>query len=357
MRRVLALALLTAFPNSVAGQTLYEGTAGTAPIVVELDTDSDVPTGRYFYSRTRFDIDLSGERQGEGVTLESRLTEDKLVLKRNGHGLFGTLTTGKGRTLPVSLRPAAPPAPPAGAPADLDGYARMQLAGLSFLPGSAERISSRTIRWYNEPISKTRLFRLESGYAPEALRTINAALARTQWEHVQNWFGCPGFDGGAGMDTDEASTPYLDDRFVSYKWDSGWSCAGAAHPDFGTTGITYDARTGAGLKLEDLLRFGTTAPPAEQSDGWYSYRGDRFAPGLVALLKRYHPTEMADIGQNAEDDECNYADPDVWDFPAWYLTAKGLYVGAYFARVQRACDAPDWSVLPWKALNGPAIRE
>ncbi|MBB5708826.1 hypothetical protein [Sphingomonas xinjiangensis] len=355
----LAPALLTAallLPGAAGAQTLYQGTVGTSPIVLQLEKDGEEAFGRYFYRRTRFDSDLSGEREGEDFKLESRLTGDRLVLKRQGRRLAGTLTTSKGRTLPVSLQVATPPPPPAGAPKDLDGYARMQLAGLRFTMGESVRIGTRRIRWYQEPVSGTRLFRLEDGYPTDPLRKINAALSETQWRHVQSWFDCPGFGGGAGIDTDDASTPYLDDRFVSYAWQSAWSCSGAAHPDFGTSGVTYDARTGAMLKLEDLLRFGTAAPPAEESDIWYSYRGKQFAPGLVALLKRYHPDEMADKGADPEDGDCNYADPDVWDFPSWYLTADGLFVGAYFARVERACDAPDWAIIPWKALNGPAAR-
>lgn len=351
---LLAAALL---PVSAAAQTLYEGTAGSAPIVLELGDGSDAAVGRYFYRRTRFDSDLSGERHGDTFTLTSRLTEDKLVLKQQGNSLKGTLTTSKGRTLPVSLRPATPPPRPAGAPADLDGYARMQLAGITFTPGTLQRIGTRTIRWYVEPQSQIRLFRLEDGYTAPARNKINAALAATHWQHVQQWFDCPAREGGTGVDTDEASVPHLDDRFVSYAWQSAWSCSGAAHPDFGMSGFTYDARTGDTLKLEDLLRFGDSPPPAENSKTWYSYRGGRFAPGLIALLTRYHPGEMAVPGEAAEDDECNYADPDVWDFPAWYLTPDGLFVGAYFPRVNRACDAPDWAVIPWKALNGPALRQ
>ncbi|MCD2323982.1 hypothetical protein LQ953_08155 [Sphingomonas sp. IC-56] len=359
MRCAFAPALLVAALASGAShaQTLYEGTAGPSPIVLELDARSEEPTGRYFYRRTRFDSDLSGERQGETFTLQSRLTQDKLVLKRQGQQLTGTLTTSKGRALPVALRRATPPPASNGAPGDLDGYARMQLVGLTLLPGATERIGTRTVRWFREPMSGTRLFRIEGGYAPAALRKINTALAETQWRHVQNWFDCPAYGGGAGVEVDDAGKPYLADRFVSYAWQSAWSCSGAAHPDFGTTGITYDARTGDPLKLEDLLRFGDSPPPAEDSNAWYSYRGDHFAPGLVALLTRYHPEEMADPGKDTEEDACNYADPDVWDFPAWYLSAKGLFVSAYFTRVNRACDAPDWAVIPWEALNGPALRQ
>lgn len=349
--RLFAAALVAlAFPATASAQ-LYEGKAGSAPIIVELDTGDGAPSGRYFYRSTRLDIALDGEREADVLKLSARLTGDSLVLRRSGSGWAGTLTTAKGKALPVSLTPAVPPAAPAGAPTNLDGYDRMQLAGLRLEPGPAERIGTRTIRWYTERRSGTRLFRIEGGYAAAALHKINVALTVTQWEHVRNWFGCPGYEGGAGIDSDEAGPVYLDDSRVSYPWRTSWGCAGAAHPDFGVQGFVFDARTGGEVKLDDLLRFGKMPPP-DRSDAWYAYRGGTFATGLVALLKRYHPAQMA----APKGDGCSYDDSDVWSFPQAWFTPDGLFVAAYFARVARACDAPEWAVIPWRALNGPAAR-
>ncbi len=349
--RPAAFLVTLALPGAAWAQ-LYEGKAGTTPVVLELDESDGPPSGRYFYRSTRLDIAFEGERDADGLTLRARLTGDNLVLKRAGSGWAGTLTTAKGKTLPVALAPATPPPAPAGATSDLGGYDRLQLAGLRLEAGPTERIGARTLRWYTERLSGTRLFRIEAGYAAPALHRINAALAATQWQHVRNWFGCPGYDGGAGIDSDEAGPVYLGDSFVSYAWRTSWGCAGAAHPDFGVEGVIYDARTGTGIELDDLLRFGETPPPPERSKAWYAYRGGTFAEGLVALLKRTHPKDMA----ASKADGCDYGEPGVWSFPSTYLTADGLFVAAYFARVDRACDAPEWAVIPWKALNGPAAR-
>ena len=348
-RPALVLAALV-LPGTAAAQ-LYAGKAGTAPIVLELDRGEGAPSGRYFYRSSRLDIALEGARSAEGLTLDARVTGDKLVLQRAGTGWTGTLTTAKGKNLPVALTPAVAPPAPAGAPAGLGDYDRLQLAGLHFEPGPVERIGRRTLRWYSETLTGIRLFRIEAGYTVAATQRINAALATTQWQHVRNWFGCPGYDGGVGIDSDEAGSVHLDAAYVSYVWRTSWGCAGAAHPDFGSEGFIYHARTGAELTLDDLLRFGKAPPPAPRSDDWYKYRTEVLAPGLVALLKRYHPREMTD-----ETEGCSYDDPEVWSVPAAWLTADGLFVTAYFARVARACDAPDWAVIPWRALNGPAAR-
>ena len=344
-----ALALLV-LPGAARAQ-LYEGKAGTAPIVLELDQGDGAPSGRYFYRSTRLDIAFEGERRGDGVALNARLTGDKLALKRVGTGGTGTLPTVTAKPRRgAHPRAAAPPAP-VGAPADLGDYDRLQLAGLRFEPGAIERFGPRVIRWYTERVTGIRLFRLESGYAASAQRRINAALDAAHWQHVHNWFGCPGYEGGAGIDADEANSLYLDASYVSYAWHTSWGCAGAAHPDFGMQGWIYDARSGARIGIDDLLRFGK-APPRGQSDAWYAYHREVFSPGLLALLKRHHSQEIA----AAKADGCDYDDAGVWGVPEAYLTPQGLFVGAYFARAERACDEPEWAVIPWRELNGPAAR-
>jgi hypothetical protein len=79
-------------------------------------------------------------------------------------------------------------------------------------------------------------------------------------------------------------------------------------------------------------------------------RDKLFAPGLIALLRRYHPQEMKPPKAGDEDD-CDYTQTDVWNFPAWSLGSKGLWVGAIFPRVMRPCDSPDWAIIPWSALK------
>lgn len=55
-------------------------------------------------------------------------------------------------------------------------------------------------------------------------------------------------------------------------------------------------------------------------------------------MKQYHPAEMA---PPKKDDDCDYTDSEVWAFPNWALTEKGLWLGAINARAERVCDSPD----------------
>ena len=363
LRRLVPLLLLlfTATPALAGQDETYSGVVGSAPIVMELTPGTDEVTGQYFYRSTRFDIDLSGQWRGQALELTSSLTGDHLSLTRAGGGLAGALTTAKGRRLAVSLQPAGEPSPPP-APADLPPklslYARLQLSGLTLIPQGPETLNGKTIRWYRNGLTGIRLFRLESGYAAPAMAAMNQALARNQWAEVSAWLQCPGSGGGPGMDSSEADRPWLGPAHVSYIWRSSWSCAGTAHPDFGADGHSFDARTGRELTLDEVLpeNGGRPIPPAD-SDAWLDYRSKVFAPAVVALLKRHHQAEMTPP-KSGDDDDCDYADPDVWDFPSWALTDKGLWLGAVFARVMRPCDSPDWAVIPWSALpsQGRAAR-
>lgn len=354
---LLASLVLLSAPLRAASddRQVYAGTVGAARVVMELERSGDDVTGRYFYRKYRLDIGLGGGWNGDRLVLESRSSGDRLVLRRAAAQLAGSLTTKAGRTLPVRLSPVGASAPPPpGASSQMTGtspYERHQLAELSLVPGSIRHDGPRTLRDWREPVSGITLFRIESGYAAPVLTRINAALERQQWERVSQWFGCEGFDGQSGIDVSEARSPYFSDDFVSYAWFASWSCAGTAHPDFGTQGVTFEARTGRELQLEDLLYFGGLPAPQPDSAAFYTYRSEVFAPRVVALLRELYPHEMQPADGEAAEDQCDYADASVWDFPSWYLTEQGLYLGAYFARAQRPCDEPDWSVIPWQHLT------
>lgn len=354
---LLAMLIALAFPlRAVASEPhVFVGSVGVARVVMELEGDADAVTGRYFYRKYRLDIGLSGARTKDTLVLDARTSGDRIVLRRTRSGMAGTLTTKAGRQLPIKLLPAGAEDevvnPMVASLTGLSPYQRAQLGGLALVPGKLRQQGPRILRDWREPVSGIGLFRIEHGYPQPVMDTINAALERQHWEQVANWFACEGFDGAPGIDIAEERAVFLDDRFVSYAWFSSWSCAGTAHPDFGTQGYTFDAQTGRQLELEDVTYFGKMPPPDADTSAFYAYRSKIFAPKIVELLRKLYPDEMPRSGSETNEDECDYADPSVWDFPSWYMTKDGLYLGAYFARVQRPCDEPEWSIIPWDHLN------
>ena len=88
-------------------------------------------------------------------------------------------------------------------------------------------------------------------------------------------------------------------------------------------------------------------------DTFAQYRDKKWAPWLVKELTLAHPAEMKKPTEESDDD-CDYSQPEIWQFPAWYFTPAGLYFDPSFARVQRSCEGPEWSVLPWSAIKKQA---
>lgn len=342
-----------------AKDRVLRGSIGPYPVVMELDAEGDDAFGTYFYDKYRQDIPLRGKSTEARIELSSAAYEDDeakadhFVLVVAGDGYKGRFAHGKDKPLQVELHAVAPgsvpdPRPDLGFKQPLSEYERLRLAGLRFVPGKQETIGGRyRIQWLVEPLSGIAMFHVVAGYPDAAMAAINRVVDRDFYGNLSQHFGCANGEGGSGDESTEVSSHYLDARFVSYAVSSSWSCYGAAHPDFGVGGTTIDARTGRELALEDVYWLGQGAKPAEESDAWYSYRSDVFGPAVVALFQRLYPDRMKPDGE----DDCDYTDPSVWAFAPWYLTDRGLYLGAYFARVARACDNPEWSLVPYGELG------
>lgn len=357
---MVSMLSLPAAAASNDGTSVYIGTVGKAAVVVELQTSESDVWGRYFYRKHRLDIPLSGTVKGDEVQLAASSTGDALTLRKDARGFAGSMTNNDGKKFPVTLALADPHRDRDEQVSELlpnlDLYDNLQLSGLKLERGAVSTQNGRTLRAFREPVSGISLFRIESGYPTYALVRLNQHLERQHWKEVSAWFSCPGFEGASGMDISEVSASWFSDGYVSYAWSSSWSCAGTAHPDFGTQGHSYDARTGRELDLDDILPIGDAPIPARDSDAWYAYRSEVFGPAVVKLLRKLHPGDMpVEAARPSDDsDECDYGDPEVWNFPSWYLTKDGLYLGAIFARVNRACDSPEWSVIPWSELPAHA---
>ena len=347
---------------------LLRGTVGKYPVVIQLDSDGKTLFGDYFYEKHKQGIPLHGSVEQQTYQLKSGVFDmdgaktDQFTLSKVDGGFFkGTFTTDKGPVLPVELH-AVDPGSVADPRPDLhlhllesrSAYEKLQLTDLKFIAGKKETVGGKyQIQWYRESLSGISMFHVTGGYSESAMAGINRVIDQDFYASVSHYFGCPSGDGGSGTESLKVSSHYLSERFVSYSIASSWDCAGAAHPDFSTAGTIIDAQSGRELELEDIYGLGTGQKPAPDSDALRDYREKVFAPAVVKLFQRLYPQQMQKDG----DEGCDYNDPGVWDVGPWYLTDKGLYAGAYFARVERSCDAPDWSIIPYSVLKkrNPAL--
>ncbi len=340
---------------------LFEGKIDKYPVVMEMSFYDTSCTIKYFYLNRRKDINLDGVISADGeIRAESFYTGDETTakelinLRKTASGYAGSWISGN-KKLPMSLIKASVDKyknphgslPGIEALKKEDAYSYIKILGLSFTRDTSAQKGTQQLEWYKEKYSGIIMPRLKSGYQPAVLKKINSVLLEKHLLESNNFLDCSADRYGEyELSVDET---FIHRNVFSININVGYYCGGA-HPDFGSEGLNFNGQTGDLLKLDDVIWFGKTKPPAEESNDWFDYRNKVFAPKIVELLTKIYPTEMKRPA-GTDDDQCDYADPEAWDFPNWHFTEKGLYLGAYFARVARVCDSPGWSVIPYKILK------
>ncbi|MFI8396105.1 hypothetical protein ACIGEI_14395 [Pseudomonas sp. NPDC078863] len=354
---------------------VFTGTLGKTPIVVELNiTQQDEVTGRYFYEKYHRDLPLNGALQNGTLTLtegNNRYGDDKplstLELEETGSGWQGEWRSPQGKKLPVKLTEARLTAPTSSTLPFIaalpysEPYEYLRLQGLKLKPAKKENFMGYDLQWWTEPETKISLFSVESGLSKDDQQRVNQQLLGRLWNEVISYHGCQ-LQGGENVDFMQQAQPkMISPAVVSLNISTSYYCGGA-HPDFGDSPLNIDVKTGHPLSLEDVLWVGEGKPllhaerdslgdeplSKDESNARYQYVSKELVPWVINQFTALYPTEMK---TPTGDDDCNFQDESIWGTSPWYFTEKGLYLGAYFARVQRSCDRPDWSILPYSLVK------
>lgn len=370
-----ALFTLISTAHAEEGRRVFTGTLGKMPIVLELNTtQQDEVTGRYFYEKYHRDLELSGSLQDSTLNLvegNNRYGDDKplptLKLEETANGWQGEWQSPQGKKLPVKLAEAKLPAPTsatlpfvAALPND-EPYEYLRLQGLKLKPAKKENFMGYELQWWTEPETKISLFSVESGLSKDDQQRVNQQLLGRLWNEVISYHSCQ-LRGGENVEFMQQAEPkMISPAVVSLNISTSYYCGGA-HPDFGDSPLNIDVKTGHPLSLEDVLWVGEGKPllhaerdslgdkplSEAESDARYRYVSKELVPWIIQQFTALYPTEMK---KPAQDDDCDFTDESIWGTTPWYFTDKGLYLGAYFARVQRSCDRPDWSILPYSVVK------
>ncbi|QEL56990.1 hypothetical protein [Chromobacterium paludis] len=342
---------------------VWQGEVGGAPVVMEWSVNDDgTVDGRYFYRKYHSDIALTGKRDKQGaLRLGENLGYDEsrvdLVLRPEGAGWVGEWRGPKAkRGLPVKLSLLAKSKESGyGAEEGADGlsaYNHARVAGLRLKPAGVKVFQGYRLAWWVEPESRVRWFRLASGYPGATMARLNQALEQWQWRAVAASFDCEANDRGRGMAeyTQEVIPHLLTPSVLSMSVETSYFCGGA-HPDFSNSTLNLEVASGRDMQLEDVLWLGRGKPQdARDAKGKLrdaSYESKVLRPWLVRTFGELYPNEME--GEDGSD--CDYRDVENWNPASWYLTPEGVQIGAYFPRVERACDDPGWSLLPWSLVR------
>lgn len=381
MRQIVGVLLFSALLSSVqasSSQQVFSGTLGKMPIVLEISRgDAQQVTGRYFYRKYHRDLALNGLRQGQSLALhegnesygEHQPQLPTFTLQQTANGWQGQWQSPKGKTLDVQLSPAQAEAPQPDAPPYLvrlyqsDLYEYLRLQGLPLKPGKQQKFMGYTLQWWTEPESKLSMFKVTDGYPEAQQQQLNLLLMERLWGDVTAYHECmlgAGSQEGEFMQT--VKPQFFSSAVLSVNIATSYSCGGA-HPDFGDSPLNIDVNSAHPLSLTDVLWVGQGKPIVHsdrttQGDpslteterkALFAYNREQLSPWLVEQFTALYPNEMREPA--SPEDGCNYSDENVWGDNSWYFTPKGLFIKAYFPRVERACDGPDWALLPYSIIS------
>jgi len=352
-----------------AQSRVWQGQLGSAPIVMELDISmaGDHVEGRYFYRKYNADILLVGKKTEDGrlhlTEGDARRDEDesklgRITLSPKGKGWQGEWQGSEGKKpLLVTLNPldaSALATENASARATLhygssSPYDLTKRAGMRLKVGKIQKFMGYTLEWMEEPITNIEMFRVRDGFSDETLDRINAILEEQQWQEIYGEFSCKGM-------IERTVTPhFLNARWLSISISTEYYCGITTHPESGGRFLNLDIESGKLLGLEDFLWLKTDDPKlphnADVSRENYEYEEKFLAPWLVQTMTSLYPREMTPLDTKDEENSCDYMDAEIWKFPGWYLTPKGIYIAPSFPHVAGVCRYPKWSILPWSIVN------
>lgn len=356
---ILFLLLSVAYSGKAQEASYYlQGTVGSYPIAMRISCyeDSSCSDTRYYYKKVLKDIVLDGKRNGTHFTLHTSEYNKEAVREtfdlqqQPDESFTGTWTSG-GRKLPVKLTPisAAAVHHPYKSAKEVnkepaaDAYEYLRSSLLTFVRDSVTKYKNRQLVWLHEKGSGVSFFRLGNGFSAVQLQKVNPLLEAIHLENAMNQLSCSSPWGGSIDFTVDVS--YLDNNLLAFHIFASWSCGGA-HPDFGGTGYLTDLNTGRQFDLEDILAFDASVTTEAKSgfDKYSQYRSDFLAPKLMALMIKAHGFEAP-----KSDEDCDYTDVEIWDFPSWKFTAEGIAFTPIFGRVMRACE--NEYLLPFSLLQ------
>lgn len=351
---------------------ILTGTIGSQTVVVSLAQDEgDAVYGRYFYQQYRQDIALEGTLKGDSLVLhegpEESPSRPVLTLKETPEGWQGNWRNNKGKSAPVVLRNIEVPEAATDNAwwarlRNLHPYDYLRMHDVTLKQEESQTFMGYQLQWLSDPISGLRMFQLTSGYDSEQMARVNQLLRTRLYNEIISYHQCMVSDRFEGGEFEQQVVPkLLTPNLLSAEIFTSYDCGGA-HPDFGSSPINLNIQTARTLGLEDVLWVGQGKAfhfveldgSGERIDSGVSfdtfteYRDTFFAPWLLQAMTAAHPTEMA---APQEEDECDYRDVSVWKYPTWYMTEQGIWLGPSFARVMRACEGPDWSLLPWAVVK------
>jgi hypothetical protein len=348
---ISAIAIICYYSTG-AQVSLYKGKIGSYPVVMQLEISDTSVTGNYFYQSYKMTIPLEGSISNTGlITLSNNERTEFFQMKKKNDGFTGSWTN-KEKSLRVEFQPISLSGfrNPYIQPGEVTKWKKERpfdfilSAGFRFEKLKTIIVNGIIINVLKEKYTKIESAEIIHPYNP-AIKRINNRLKEKALSDAIAGSGCIGYQTNDNFETTLGEV-YGNRSVFSISFFTSYYCGGA-HPDEGSGCYNFDMKTGSMLALEDVLWLGKGKPPAESSDGWYRYRDSVLAPWLVKTFTQLFPDKI----NGTNDSECNYSDPQSWQWINWNFTNSGLHIAPQFAHYNAPCENPAWTIIPYSFLR------
>lgn len=358
---VLAASLLTGGPaETLHREKVYflKGTLGNDSISMKIELFDEMWFARYFFLKNRKDIVLQGSCDSTACTFSITRWDGKKgreiimevfnIKETEEHHWKGEWMDQEKKVRNVFLKPIDRDSVAhlcKGCPAidKMDTYSYFRTSGIPFMKSRTEMRNGKTIDWFKDKTTGIEMPRLGKGFTALQQERTNRTLQNLHLKEIENHLSCSSFDYN-GRYKVYTRLKFVNKDLISMVMSVEFNCH-RTFPTVNDVPLTINVNTGDVLSLEELFWFGPSggAKPIPETEEWYQYRYHLFGAAVLAILKKMYP-------ENINDDHCNYTDAKAWQFPTWYLTPEGLYLGAVMPGIDRSCDHPAWPIIPYDEL-------
>lgn len=344
MKRIVFILFLLWNTSAALAESVFNlrGTIGNLPVYLQLEefTSNENPNvtiadGTYFYEKQLKDIVLRGTKNGNAYSLflnrDGKNFDERIVVNASGAGKFvGTWTSKSGKSLPVSLElldvsKINNPYKNYDFVRNLDPFEYARTAFFKLKRDSVTSKKGKSFVWFSETHCEAALFRLGNGFSKQTLELINPRLDSIHFQQIFEQLTCASYENVSSGSNIYYQTDisYLSEDLLGFSIFSAYDCGGA-HPDQGSQGYLVDLHSGKFYDLEDAYNIS--------------------AASLLKLENSIHQFKKP-----KSDDECDYTDAEIWKYPSWNFTEKGIEFTPIFPRFMRACEED--FLIPFSALK------
>ncbi|WP_263063219.1 hypothetical protein [Dickeya dadantii] len=356
----------------------YKGTLGNVPIVIEIVDDQlsdERRTGRYFFPSEHVTRPLSGLVNELGIVLKlgnraddpPPWVEKTLILHGSlGNRLYGEWRENNAAPVSVVLSPVKffpEESDVASAPPFMQTVYHTLTYDALFQQGHGAKVVKQgkvgqfAVEWWQDPLTRSSMFQVTSGYSAEQGNQLNEILGDTFWRTLSDMSTCVN---AGGL---KVKIGLLSPNAVSYTLTGKFQCPDDEQPQIRvfthTSTLRNDSSTLRGnpeLLLSDLFWLDDLPVPvmSDEYDNGDDYGEMRLQERLPEWLKsqftQLYPTKMTHAS-GATGEGCDYTATQTWANTRWSFTPEGIYFQPLRPDGTDVCDDEGWEVVPWRIVN------